>query len=719
MDTDFRRILLAMVVAMGVFLGYRLLVDKFFPPPPTPETTAQPAPPMLETYPAPPTESVPTGAAPTSSSGPALGQSPASTQYAFSVADDVAPITFGGEPGDSLRAELNPRGGSLVWLDLFSQDEDGQFVQRAGPKTNEPYRLLHAVEEGGHEYYSFDTHRLWVKELDRNWRLDDLTWAVVSAEPGHVVFATTLMDTNTGVELLRVTKTWHLLPNEPIIELTLAVRNRSAGPLTVWIEQDAAIGIPPEHQQYDMRRLLTAQRQDRSVKLNKGYQHSQLVSTTRKGEVQRLDNPELPGAFLWTVLANKYFGVYTHPRPREGQGDADYIARVDGMVAAPDAAENPGDLIARLTTRPIAVAPNADVSYPFEVYAGPKDESSLAKIKPAYADPNKLYYHLAQSADSRCCCTFGWLRSFMVWLLETIHSVVCNYGVAIIILVVIIRMLLHPLSVFQQKSMFRMQESMARMQPRMQAVKERYPNDKTKQNQEMMKLWGEEGVNPMAPFVSFIPLFIQMPILVALWTALNTDINLRHAPFFVLPWWIQDLSAPDQFLTFSPIRIPLLSWFLGDIDSLNLLPILMGVSMWLQQRYMPKPHLKAKLEAARQAPQSEQKKGRPTPEDQIRQQQMMMYLMAFIFPLMFYKWPAGLNLYWMATNVFGIGESLLIRRQIDEERKNREKQGPRPPRKPGVLGRFFKHIASQAEQLQRKADELQKDMPSKDRKKKS
>jgi len=279
--------------------------------------------------------------------------------------------------------------------------------------------------------------------------------------------------------------------------------------------------------------------------------------------------------------------------------------------------------------------------------------------------------------------------------------------------VLIVRGLLHPLSVWQQKSMFRMQEVMARLQPKLNEIKEKYANDRVRQNQEMMRLFSEEGVNPAANFVSFIPLFIQMPILVALWTALNTDVNLRHAPFD--GWWIRDLSAPDALLTFEPpltvpilSAIPLLGSVFTNISSLNLLPILMGVSMWLQQRYMPKPAMQARLEAARKHAAEGKKPGGPSPEDQLRQQMIMGYVMAILFPLMFYKMPSGLNLYWMATNVVGICESLIIRRQIEEEKKKRALEGPRPPKRPGLVSSFLKRIAAQAEELQRKADELSK-----------
>src|SRR5262249_23136406 len=154
--------------------------------------------------------------------------------------------------------------------------------------------------------------------------------------------------------------------------------------------------------------------------------------------------------------------------------------------------------------------------------------------------------------------------------------------------------------------------------------------------------------------VGMLPMLVQIPILGSLWTALNTDIHLRHAPLD--GWWIRDLSAPDALITFPhPLDIPVLSAlpFIGraftGITMFNLLPILMGVSMYLQQKYMPKPTMQTLKTGDKSTPGP----GGMTPEEQLRQQQMMGYMMTFMFPLMFYYMPSGLNLYWMATNVFG------------------------------------------------------------------
>ena len=727
MNSDFRRIIVAMLVALAIFLGYRAIIGKFFPPPEKPPSPVSSTGAPSESSPA----SGPVATGPTTTTSAPTTTGAASTrpirELSIRAADDTDPVTIGGHEGDALRVTLDPRGASLASLWLFSKDKKGHFVHRARPGEEEPYELLSPSPKIAPIHFSFATHRVWIKEFDNeHWALDTLAWTKVPVPPGkdEVVFTTGLRSKD-GAEMLRFTKTYRLHTGKPVLDLDLSVENVGDSPLTIWVDQDGPINVPEEGLQYDLRQLLTAQYLNGNVKLGRGHRHADLLKAaqaTDEGQPIPLlaaDN----GRFLWTALTNKYFGVFTRPLPATGEVE-NYVVSVTGTVADKNATTGKGDLLARITTVPILLQPAGTIRYPFEVYAGAKDAGYLASVDPAYADHTKLYYQLTQSADRRCSCTFGWLQDMMVWLLESIHVFVRNYGVAIIILVIIVRGLLHPLSVFQQKSMFRMQEAMGKLQPKMNALKEKYANDKTKLNQEMMKLFGEENVNPAANFVSFIPLFLQMPILVALWTALNTDVNLRHAPFD--GWWITDLSAPDALWAFvTPLNIPILSelplvgrMFTG-IPSINVLPLLMGVSMWLQQKYMPKPHLQAKMDAARkQHAESGKPKSGMSPDDQMRQQQIMSYMMSIMMPLMFYYMPSGLNLYWMATNVVGILESLIIRKQLDEEKKRRELAAPKRPKKPSVVGRFFKHLASQAEELQRKADEIAKTEESKKKQKK-
>jgi YidC/Oxa1 family membrane protein insertase len=188
---------------------------------------------------------------------------------------------------------------------------------------------------------------------------------------------------------------------------------------------------------------------------------------------------------------------------------------------------------------------------------------------------------------------------------------------------------------------------MSKLAPKAEEIKKKYAGNKAEMNKQIMALYKEQGASPI---MGFLPMMFQMPIWIALWSAVYAGIELRGAPF--LPFWITDLSVPDALVRFSTLTVPLLGW---KIDSLNLLPILMGVAFYLQQKLMPKQA------AASANPQVAQ------------QQKMMMIMMPLLFPLMLYKAPSGVNLYIMASTFAGIVEQYVIRKHIREKEEAESK----------------------------------------------
>src|SRR5437870_1923978 len=164
-----------------------------------------------------------------------------------------------------------------------------------------------------------------------------------------------------------------------------------------------------------------------------------------------------------------------------------------------------------------------------------------------------------------------------------------------------------------------------------------------------MKVCQEAGVNPAGNLLTCLPMMLQIPIWGALWAALGSTIEMRHAPFDGR--WIKDLTSPDALIHFkNAVYIPLVSKLMGGpFTSLNVLPILLGISQMLQTKYMPRGALAA------------QTGGSP---DQLEQQRKMMMFMSVFFVLMLYNAPSGLNLYIMASNFFGILEQWRIRQHI-------------------------------------------------------
>ena len=202
---------------------------------------------------------------------------------------------------------------------------------------------------------------------------------------------------------------------------------------------------------------------------------------------------------------------------------------------------------------------------------------------------------------------FGWFSAVSrvaVGILTAIHVVLPNYGIAILILTGLVRLMLHPLTRKQQIGMIKMQK----LQPQIAELQRKYADDKQMQTREQMALFQKYGVHPLS---GCGPMLLQLPVLIALYRALGAAIELRHAGFL----WISDLSRPDTILHF-PISLPLLQ------DELNVLPVLMAAVMFWQQKSMPTPG-----------------------SEQAQQQQKMMKWMPLIFVVFFYHMSSGLVLY--------------------------------------------------------------------------
>jgi YidC/Oxa1 family membrane protein insertase len=208
-------------------------------------------------------------------------------------------------------------------------------------------------------------------------------------------------------------------------------------------------------------------------------------------------------------------------------------------------------------------------------------------------------------------------RKALLWTLNVFYGVVHNYGVAIILLTLLVRILFWPLTHKSTESMRRMQE----LQPEIKALQDKYKSNPQKLQQETMKLYKEKKANPMG---GCLPMFVQIPVFIALFTVLRNAIELRYAGFL----WISDLSTAENLFAGS---VPI-------VGSLNILPLLMSASMIWQQKLTP--------QAA------------TTPE-QIQQQKMMTFMMPVMMLFFFYKMPSGLVLYWTTSNLLMIVQTSL------------------------------------------------------------
>ena len=241
-------------------------------------------------------------------------------------------------------------------------------------------------------------------------------------------------------------------------------------------------------------------------------------------------------------------------------------------------------------------------------FLGPKTEAALAR----------------ENADLQASIDRGWswlepLTRFFELALDWLYKIIPNYGWAIIVLTILVRLVTAPLMVRQMRSAERMRE----VQPKLKALQERYADDRQKQSEEMMKLYREENINPLG---GCLPLMLQMPVLIGLFYALRTSIGLRHAPWIL---WFDDLSQPATM--FEVFGFPF-----------RLLPLIMAGSMYLQQKMMPQ-----------------------TGMDPV-QARMMLIMMPGMMLLFSYTFPSGLVLYWTVSNLLGIVHQYWVRNHLQK-----------------------------------------------------
>jgi YidC/Oxa1 family membrane protein insertase len=310
--------------------------------------------------------------------------------------------------------------------------------------------------------------------------------------------------------------------------------------------------------------------------------------------------------------------------PVAAGADAPALAEVRPIaVAEPPAAARKKlvDVTPRLVSQEIVLAAGAATTHRYEIFAGPKKPDLLGQFGVAGAAMDDLVYY----------GWFGWVARPLIALLHGLHAVIGNYGIAIILLTVMVRGAMFPLSRRQAVSSQKMQA----LQPEMKALAEKYKNEPEKRTRATQELWRKHGVNPVS---GCLPVFIQIPIFMGLYRSLATDVELRQAPLFSSAIrWCSNLAAPDMLWDWSKFLPDFLAapeaW-LGPF--LNLFPLVtIGLMLWQQKLFMP-----------------------PAVDEQQKVQQQVMNYMMWFMALMFFKVPCGLCLYFIASSLWGIAERL-------------------------------------------------------------
>jgi YidC/Oxa1 family membrane protein insertase len=328
------------------------------------------------------------------------------------------------------------------------------------------------------------------------------------------------------------------------------------------------------------------------------------------------------------------------------------------------------------------IEPGGAGDWPLGAFAGPLDRSMLKGTEPysALGMVGLIMYQIGG-----CCswCTFAWLSNVLVEFLALLHDyVVFDWGLAIIVLVVVVRFLLHPITKKAQVSMTRFSKAMGEMKPELEALQKRFGDDPARMRQEQMRLYKEKGVSPAGCVGGLAPTFLQMPVWIALYAVLYLAYELRQQPAFfgafqLAGGWefLGDLSAPDHFISFGHT----FDLYFFKVSGINLVPLLMGGVFWLQQKYMAPPT------AMKLSPEQEQ------------QQKIMKVMTVVMFPLMLYAAPSGLTLYIMTSTLVGVLESMQIRKFIArEDAKPKPAPGAAPKRKKDALSRLYESAMERA-----------------------
>ncbi|MBI5095668.1 MAG: membrane protein insertase YidC [Candidatus Hydrogenedentes bacterium] len=442
--------------------------------------------------------------------------------------------------------------------------------------------------------------------------LDRRRWDLVSSNLDGPSKSVTFSITLPNVALIR--KTFQLEAGRRVMSVSVEYQNLEAAPRVLGMDTTPAyyLNWGPNVTSHDETKGVLQAFLWHTAKENTSLLTSKLTGDNGAPLVKTVDNTD------WMVLKSAYFMVAIKSGFERAQGWA---------------AGTPKDFRFGLGVPREEIKPQESLRSSFDIYVGPSEMSSLKAAWPTL--PQALrFFDMFEFMD--------WFAKLLLGLLNWFHNNMgVNYGVAIILLTILVRAAMIPLTLKSMKSMKKMQL----LGPEMQQLKEKYKDDQQELSKKTMEMYRERGINPAG---GCFPMLLQMPVFIALYTMLNSAFELRGAHFV---WWITDLSQPDRLYQFPwALNLPLI----GSLEYLNLLPILMGVVMVISQKFMPTS-----------GPAMD-----PT-------QKTMMNIMPAIFSLMCYTMASGLSLYILTSTILGMLQQHFIRisdTELSEKKKPKKKQ---------------------------------------------
>ncbi len=431
-------------------------------------------------------------------------------------------------------------------------------------------------------------------------------WEVVTVEPARVVFSRPL---RSG---LKIEKAYTLEEKSQAFRVSITISNPTGSPKKVKLDVLASHAV--EHDgtyRYDQYCIGYV-----SMKRGAGYSLEKTSLPDARKQVVEFKSEGETSIDAFGVR-NRYFTVAFIPVSGGVQLTTDKV--VFQKVAREGALET---LRVHAELREFTVETRAEIAY--EIYAGRIADPALAQAGHGLGDLAKW--------DAGCIVfapftpIIGMVVPLLVWIMELWHSLFGNWGFAIILTTLVVRLCVFPLT---KKSMVGMSK-LGELGPQIQLIKDRYPDNPQKQQAEMMKVWKEAGANPLTS--GCLPMVLQLPIWMGMYSLMDTAIELRQAPFL---FWIRDLSQPDQLVSFGREY----SLMFASIDAINLLPVIMTITWFLQAYFAPR-----------------------SPDPQMAQQQKMFMFMPIMFGLMCYNLASGLSLYFFMNSLFSLAEQKIIKK---------------------------------------------------------
>lgn len=575
---------------------------------------------------------------------PALAEKPAKPKPAEErpKANPQKEVVLGSLDPDSgffQQVTLTTAGAAVSKVEL----NDPRYRNLEDPK--QPLALVQPVESGNETFRTFDTSFPEIDDLlyDSGIRLDTVDWNIVQSDEKSATFEYVIPNA------FRLTKTFKL--SDPVegkptkevratlvegyfLTLSIQVENLQDERATVHYELQGPVGMPLEDAE--------STRKFRDIKLGTRsggkVKHTALTAKDLVKAIKKDDVEEWSAPFRYVGVDGQFFATLI-----TGGVEEDTTKTIEKYI--PEALDinqdepQKSDVSLLFTSQPIELGPGeTSKAQEYTLFSGPKREALLDKM---------------QAGDILEFGWFGLISRGMLWILSFLHhTLFFPYGLAIIGLTIMVRGALFPLSRKQAHSAARMKE----LQPRLQELKKRYGNDKQKFAQAQMDLFRETGYNP---FAGCLPILLQLPIFIGLYSALGHAVDLRGTPFL----WINNLAAPDKLFQWpGGFRLP----FLGHY--FNLLPIVTVVLFLVQQKmFMPAPD--------------------PDDEQAVMTHKVMNFMMIFM-GFLFYHVPAGLCVYFIASSLWGMGERKLLDYQKNKKEGTTEGDESAAPAKPPVGGLF-------------------------------